>query len=1078
MRRSCIFHSETMGRWDRGWAALLVIGAFLTAGTIPGTGRAQDLEMKFARGLMERGPAFYGLGRTVAARIEADSSRTAGVRADACFLIAKMYRLEAQSKGDDEILLKKFEEQIARCKQVYPKSAGARGADFTLLRSEVAKARAKVGSALTSEDPEKIAAARRVAKVIFEDSIAKFGEMIQKIQRQVDANPKDGEAKFKRDQAELIEADTLYGFAINMFDENDPERKSHLEKALQKYDFIVEERFEFQNLLAYGYMGRGKVLFELGRLADAADQFDELTYFTTGLDSKDEQFQAAIRALENVVRLEAFFMSLATRLKAGEVDAALQTAVELFGTWLATVEGLRKNGPGDDPKEVRYWVTSYLTSEAAEQALKMAEDAAAARKRGAAQPLGGRTITGVRDAQIRHGIRALMETARAVARAGDFDRAGGLLMAVIEDSREREPKVSPTDLDIFGYTACTVLSEILEEGGVILPADAAFYAGQGFFFRSKNDAAIRAFRMSIASGARTSESDFPARALYEMGTIYYAEKKAYLEAGIAFKTLAARYRDHLYAAEAARRAEKAFNKLEGNGDWIRRLREEAISLVQRSGQGVAPERHRFERGERLFTSDDFLKASEEFLGVLEVVSTSQGDRRVPFYLIARIKGGECLGRAFRADPESARGKQHLEKALQVLKEGLEKAAAERDIRSWALGCLTLGSLLASKEVADYGAAAEVLSALDREPALQAEDSQKGWGFVASARERQVHSLAKLGRLDEAESAFAHLEEGFLAREGGNDALGRAERMAGFQAAWTLAAAMQDKGEEDPAGGWESRAGTYGVWVAKLGPPTSAKDEFKRLAWAAGLVFAGGLYKEAIPVYERMLEAFKRSGRDKINLKDGTVISGEILEEDLQRIKILVDETVETIEKVIVNRTQKGVPKDFQQIADTARTDLAECLVKIVEAEKAMKIFKFLYDRPIYSGEYRVLEGYAEAQLLMFEKTKDDRYLGAQGAARDLFQRLFGKLKGAEEEGYLLFKRPTDPPYWEKRWLLMEKILICAFKEGKNDPTKYDWIIESVDGLELLEGLAKKDFEFPKIRDRIQKLRDDSMKRAR
>lgn len=1087
--------SETLRsrRWtlDRTspWAVrkggFLLLGVVLALVGPPGMALGEDLEIEFARRLVARGPAFYDLARLVAQRVEDDRSKSETVRGSACFLLANILRAEAQHMGDDEELLKKFEAQMAKAKRLYPNHVGSKGADFDILRSKVEQAKNLVPRAKATGDPEKVQAARAEALEIFAAAITSFAEMLQRFEKMIDTSPDDGDLRYKRDQAVLIDADTHFAFATNVYEKGVSERTALLEQALQKYDHIIDERFEFTNLLAYGYMGKGKTLFELGRLEEAAVQFEDLTFYEAGLDPTDAQFKKEIQKLENDVRLEAFYMGIRTRTTAGEMDAALQSVAELFGSWLATVEGMKRGevSPDETPKEIRSWVRAFLPSQVAEQALKMADDAAASRKSGERDPMGGRSIRGVRT--LHHGIMALLESGRASVVAGDHDRGAGLLMMVIDDSKRRGPKVPGTEFNLYGYTACKVLSETLDGGGdgggVFFPADAAFYAGQGYFFRSEIDKALRAYRMAMDSGARSCEKVYPGRALMEMGGLLYDKKKLPLEAGFAFRTLALRYPNHKEAGKAARLAEKAFNEVVGEDGWVRRYREEARSLVQRSGQGIAPERHRFENAQRLAKAEKHLEAAKEFLRVRESVPGQEPGEmiRVPFFLMARVKAGESF---FRAYGEGVKGgepeKTHLDESRKVLGEALARTAEDRDLKARTMAIYTLGGqVLASVEVADFAQAAEVLSILDKEPDLEKEDIAKGWGFCASSRERQVVALTRLDRLDEAEAAYRALLEHLEASEEGSKQEKVAE-LALFQAAYELAGALEEKEKADPEGGWLKKAAPYALRVADLLPPMPARKRFLTLDWAGHLVYTGEEWEGAARVYGRLFESYEEGWRDKVLLKDGRTVEGEILEENQEGVKILTGEKVESYEKILIDRVQRRISKEIQQAADSARIFLGEAYLELDKGEKAFLLFDFLHRRPRYAGAYRILRGLAWAQFKRYEKTKDDRYLSAMGGARDLFQRLWKKLEGAGAEKYEDFRRPNDPPYERKIWEVLERILICIHEEGKFDAKAYQEVVDQIDQLSKFRGLDEKDFVFPDVKERLMKLQEDARKRAR
>jgi tetratricopeptide (TPR) repeat protein len=654
----------------------------------------------------------------------------------------------------------------------------------------------------------------------------------------------------------------------------------------------------------------------------------------------------------------------------------------------------------------------------AEVALQIARDCDEDRRSQRSDPNAGRYILRLR--QDHPGKMALMEAGKAISAGGAHDRAGGLLMEVIEDSkRSGEPRVGgELGIDLYGYAACKILSEILDIEGASLDADAAFYAGHGYSFRGKPDQALGAFRMSATVGARTGDLDYPARSLLEIGDVYYTDKEAYLEAGLAYIACAERYRSHRLVAEAARRAEKAFNMAKDEGDHLDRLKRRARELTTITGQGLAPVRFRFESGQDSMRKKKYEEAAREFEGIPPTVPDTKNpgtEIPVPFYLIAQVKAGECYFYIYKEgkDPKD------LEKSLRILTQALQDAEKAADHKAWAMAAYTLGALVhASTEVGDAAAAAEVLSAFDAQPQLDKEVA-----YAAPARAAQAQALVKLGRQAEAEAVFVKLEA--LIGKGKDGATADAIHLYVFNAAYEIAVALQE-------GGLEAKAGKYARRIAEMLPllkPQPRTDPyFQTLAWSCSLSSAASDHEMVLDSGGKLLKLYEENWEDTVVLREGKKkIVGEVVHEDEEEVRILTGGEVQTYTKIEVDRVIRKTAEK-QPIVDQTRTNMAESLLKTGKVRESVDLYKLMYERPGYSGEYRILEGYAEAMIALFQQTKDDRWLTPKGSARDLLQILWARLGGMAPEDFEKIKRAGDPPLEKKRWIIQIRILEVAYME--------------------------------------------------
>lgn len=627
----------------RAWIACLA-GCLAAPALVGGVASADPTrELEFAQTLRRRG--WLDLAEDFARRAEGDTRLGDQLRGDMAFFVAEVFKTRADSSGDPndaEKWRKKYEAQLDYAARKYPNHPKAQYGEEQKLSALLDRARNLRADAEGSPDESVRSARRTEASQIFEECVKGFDKLVGKINGLVAADEGNNELRFKRCFVVLLAATARFDYALLLGTES-RRGKELFEQTLAICERFDTEYADYWNFLFQAYLLRGRVLVELGRFSDAYDIFGGLVEAEPWGWPEEAEARRNIEAVIRNIRLEAHYRNTEMLIKWGEAS----TGADRKEKYEAAVLG-------------------------AERMLEIDPEAA----------------------NEHFGRLAILALTRAYALAGRPARGMTVANTIIEKGREAPKKLTGTDTDIYGYTACKTMSEVDEEMQKAGPA-AAFQArihlaiGQGYFYRERPEEAVRHFRWALAACISEQEwRDTGVKTLFEMGAVLGTLGR-WEEASIAFEAVYRHFPDHPRRTAAATATMGAAKEVKDRTSFQRRFYETARDAVSRfaseGGGGLTASRIKFQNGQEARNRKRWEEAADEFAAIFPKVE----DQEVPFYWLARALEGDCwVNAGLDAKKE---GTDLCARGIATLTEAREGARAADDAKGWAAAAYYLGS---------------------------------------------------------------------------------------------------------------------------------------------------------------------------------------------------------------------------------------------------------------------------------------------------------------------------------------------------------------------------------------------------
>lgn len=662
----------------------------------------RTLQMVSAKLVMELAPELISEAKSTAEQAELD------------FLAADALKAVARASNNPDMLAE-YERKLEALQKKYPNHSRAQLAGLDAFIAAKDRALAIIGQANEAGDKAKhdelLAEGRKLFEEVLEPFRAGIAEQTTKIDAMLDqemagdvpeeAKEERRELEHQRDLSEFLLAEAYASYA-KTFPEGSEEQKKVYGQALAGYDHYIINRGTDVRWLWYSYVGKNEVLMALGQYADAAMGFDELTLVEWPYQMPDDpEVQKKIKSMVQEICIRGYHGAVRALLLAGKPQEAFAKSQEIEQN--PTAQGWREH------------------------------------------PMG---------------ILLTFERAKAMAGAGQGARGARELYRIIEEAKAApdSQKIPGLGMSREGAGAARALSELSDlTGGEIYAPEIQFYVGLGYFLRQRPELAVAGYKgVLTAATTKKERAEWVPKAVREIGNLLFTDER-YLEAALAYQTVASEFPEHEWAGEAVRYALSASKKAieqfgedetDSSGAIVRFSRSIEKTATEVGGGDIAIKIF-INDAKKLHEDQQWIAAAQAYLKVpAEQVDEKTGQkRRVNVYTNAVANAGYCYFKGY----QDSKNENHLTLARENLQKAADVSAEWGDLESQALACFYLGQL-----EFDLGRAQECLRALQPfDGPLSGTDR-----YIVRARHQQAMALLELGGEDNARKAeeyFASVE---------------------------------------------------------------------------------------------------------------------------------------------------------------------------------------------------------------------------------------------------------------------------------------------------------------------------------